>query len=64
LKLLYQVQTATAPSPGRSVKPPARAFSSHSLAHHQSPHQSPDVVMPAHHINKYLLITKGTSATT
>jgi len=37
-----------------------RGFSSHSLLHHQSPHQSPHVVMPAHHMSVYLLFRQET----
>ena len=49
--------TPTNPSPGRFLEPRAGAFSlAHSLPMTQSPHQSPEVVMPSHHLLVYLLI--------
>src|SRR5436309_11104015 len=43
----------------RVVKPRAGAFSlPHSLPIHKSPHQSPHVVMPSHHLLVYLLIRR------
>jgi hypothetical protein len=49
--------TPTNPSPGRFLEPRAGAFSlAHSLPMTKSPHQSPEVVMPSHHLLVYLLI--------